>query len=368
MAAKVKVRKIKISGGGDNDELNKMFNSVLGTGEIDMGIAYPRFLTMRDLCKNILNIFEQVIDSPFMRQCKEFAPQQEEIRQYCLRGRKDMIQLFKWDFSDYEWNLSLIDPAQVKLFTEDYNNMKKSSLVRGFISLCNDLHPYRSNFIDLDKLNYKFIINMPGSEWLPFQFTTLDLKTIFTTPGVGENTIRFFMVVLNRVYTVSHKLWNESTTPDIDIDLFVQDIAARLDTIRKVPGLEQCGRAFDKIQESVDLLKTNFNSYYRDFIDTRDNTVIMQNFILDIGKNSKVDPIVSNQFMKIIAFIQKEAKGHMDKPQVKMLFDQINKSCKDLQKGCDNLTAKEPTAESGAAATPNEPLDPKWSLSASAKK
>ena len=96
----------------------------------------------------------------------------------------------------------------------------------------------------------------------------------------------------------------------------------------------------------------------------------MQNFILDIGKNSKVDPIVSNQFMKIIAFIQKEAKGHMDKPQVKMLFDQINKSCKDLQKGCDNLTAKEPPAgEFGsAAATPNEPLDPKWSLSASAKK
>lgn len=367
MAAKVKVRKIKIGGkANEHAELNKMFNSVLGTGDIDMGIAYPRYLTMRDLCKNILNIFEQVIDSPFMRQCKEFAPQQAEIRQFCLDGRKDMIQLFNHDFSDYEWNLSLIDPVRVKLFAEDYEKMKRSSMVRGFVALCNDLHPYRKNFIDLEKLNYKFIINIAGSEWKPFQFTSLDLKTIFMKPGVGENTIRFFMVVLNRIYTVSHRLWDELMTPDIDIDMFVQDIASRLNDIRKVPGLENCGRAFDKIQESVDLLKTNFNSYYRDFVDSRDNSTIMQNFILDIGKNSKVDAVVSNQFMKIIAFIQREAKDHMNKPQIKMLFDQINKSCKDLQKGCENLTSKEET--SAAAATAVEPLDPKWSLSASAKK
>ena len=63
-----------------------------------------------------------------------------------------------------------------------------------------------------------------------------------------------------------------------------------IDEIQKQPELHRCKDAFKKIKESVMMLKTNFNEYYRDFVDTSDNTIIMQHFIVDVSKSTEASP------------------------------------------------------------------------------
>lgn len=359
--AGVKIKKVKVAV-GSTDGITDMFNQVLGTGAINLTIAYPRYIRMRDICVDLIELFTMVADSPFMRSHLEFADQRAALQAFCEASKLQITKLFKWDFSDYEWNLLLVEDGQRDAFAVDYEAMKKSELVKCFISMCDRLVAYKKNFSDLNKLSNAFITNMAGCEWCPFPFSNLNLKYIFGLPGVGQNTIKFFMIVLNRAYDMSYRLWNENTTPDIDIDKFVDHIMANLDIIQKRPELSRCQKAFAKIKDSVHLLKDRFNNYYRDFIDTQDNTIIMQHFILDVSKETKVDMATNAQFRTIIAYYREIARDQMDNPKIKMLFDTVNAQFKEIERGHENLVnvrsnspvdESAPTQTFSSAATPD---------------
>jgi hypothetical protein len=70
---------------------------------------------------------------------------------------------------------------------------------------------------------------MPGTEWTPFPFTSLNIKYVFSLTTIGENTIRFFMTIINKAFEFSHKLYNELQSPDIDVDRFVDVIMENID-------------------------------------------------------------------------------------------------------------------------------------------
>lgn len=244
------------------------------------------------------------------------------------------------DFSDYEWNLSLIDPEQVAKFTTVYSGLKREEFIHTLVVMCDRLVPFRKNFEDKTAFNPKFITSMAGTEWCPFPFTSLNIKHIFSLMDVTADTITFFMTVLSRAYEFSRKLFEELRSPDIDVDQFVSVIMESMDKIQRIPELNRCHEAFNKIKESVGMLKTNFSGYYRDFVETNDSTIIMQHFILDVGKNTNSSPRVAAQFRKIISYYQKIASEQTTNPKMKALFDQVNEQFKVLDNKTSNL-AKE---------------------------
>jgi hypothetical protein len=181
---------------------------------------------------------------------------------------------------------------------------------------------------------------MAGAEWFPFPFSNLNFKQVFTQNAERENTLRLLMIVLHRVYDLTYKLWQETVSPDVDVDSFVEVIMNNMDEIKKrAPELNRCGKAFKKIADSVQLLKTNFNTYYRDFIETKDSTVMMQNFILDVSKNVNSDPEVMREFREIIKYYKKLAKQQPNNPKMKALFDKVSESFSQLEKGTTNLVS-----------------------------
>ncbi len=360
MAAKIKIKKTKVTIGNADGDISDMFNQILGTGEVDLKIAYPRYIAIKNICMRLTDLFETVATSPFMRFYEaQFARQRDELLLFCEQTRAKIDVLFRLDFSDYEFNLGLVDDKQRALFNTEYQAAKKSDVVNCYISMCDRLAAYKKNFIDMTALNHKFITNMPGVDWSPFPFTTLNLKQVFSMDGVSTNTIQFFMIILNRSFELSYKLWTETTTPDIDIDAFVDHIMSNIDEIKKRPELNRCGKAFDKIRDSVDLLKTRFSGYYRDFIETKDNTIIMQHFILDVSKETKVDAATNAQFRTIIGYYKKLADQHVNDPKLKMLFDKCNSAFKELDRGHENLSVRTETE------TP-PPFDPADTISAAA--
>ena len=319
-----------------DEGLAEMFNQMLGAGSVNMTIAYPRFLRIRGLCEQLVKMFEMLINSPFMK-LTEFAQQKREIETFCTRSRVALTSWFRIDFSDYEWNLNLIEDEVKKTFTAEYELVKKSELVNTFVVMCDRLVAHKKNFSDISNLRHKFILTMPGAEFTPFPFTTLNLKYIFSLTTVGENTIRFFMTILNKAHELSRKLWDETISPDIDVDQFVDVIMSNIGEIQKRPELSRCSKAFQKIRDSVNLLKNRFNGYYRDFVVTKDSTIMMQHFIIDVSTETKADPTVTQQFRTILAYYRKIAQDQIQNPKIKMLFDRVNESFKDLERGTENL-------------------------------
>jgi hypothetical protein len=335
--SKVKVKKIKVPLGMKDEGLAEMFNQMLGAGSVNMTIAWPRYVRIKGLCEQLVKLFSMLSSSPFMRAHGEFAAQKADLDKFCEDSRAKITDLFRMDFSEYEWNLSTVEEELKKTFTEVYEQMKKSDLVNTFIVMCDRLVVYKKNFIDLTKLNHKFITTMPGTEWKPFPFSSLNVKYVFSLSTIGENTIRFFMTVLNKAFELSHKLYEEISSPDIDVDQFVDVIMSNIGEIQKRPELHRCKKAFQKIRESVELLKGRFNNYYRDFIATKDSTIMMQHFILDVSKSTDADPQVTAQFRTIISYYRKIAQDQITNPKIKMLFDKVNESFKELERGAENL-------------------------------
>lgn len=335
--SRVKVKKIKVPLNMKDEGLAEMFNQMLGAGAVNMTIAYPRYKRIKGLCEQLVKLFEMLSSSPFMRKYSEFTPQKAEIDTFCSNARISMGELFRMDFTDYEWNLDLVEDELKKAFTEAYEKSKKSNLVNMFIKMCDSLVNYKKNFIDLNKLNHKFITSMAGTEWKPFPFTTLNVKYVFSLTSIGENTIRFFMTIISKAFELSHKLYEELQSPDIDVDAFADVIMANIGEIQKQPALHRCNKAFQKIKDSVGLLKGKFSNYYRDFIATKDSTIMMQHFIIDVSKSTDSDPQVTAQFRTIIAYYRKVAQEQITNPKIKMLFDKVNESFKELERGTENL-------------------------------
>jgi len=337
IAMKVKIKKKKVPTGMDNPELSKLFNSMLDVDSVNITVAYPRYRRMGDLCEQLLKVFTLVANNPFIAQ-PEFTLQQSELLEFCSRYTERHKELFSIDLSEYEWNLEAIDESLNKYFCQTYSGIKKSDLVNNFVMVCNELAKYRDNFVDLDKLDHRFITAMPGTEWCPFPFTSLNLKHIFTLPTVGDLTTRFFMTVLNKIYTLSFKLYREASAFDIDVDKFVSLMSNSIDDLQKQPKLSRCRRALKKTKESLDLLKDNFGDYYRDFIETKDPTIIMQHFVIDVSKSSaNADPAIHREFKTIISYYREMARKKIDNPHLKALFDTVDNSLKEMQQGAENI-------------------------------
>lgn len=336
--SKVIKKKIKIPVGAKDQNLADMFNQMLGAGSVNMLIAYPRYILIQGIIDQLLKLFEMFNKSPFMEKYEEFAAEHAELAEFVHKGRESWAEIFKLNFAEYEWDLNLVEEEQKKAFTEVYEQMKKSSIVNTFIIMCDRLIRYKRYITDKDNLNPIFITSMAGVEFCPFPFTKLNIKYIFSLQ-VQENIKQFFLVVLSKALELSYKLWVEITSPDINVDEFVEVIMANIEEIQKRPELNRCKKAFKKIKESVHLLKGRFNNYYRDFIQTKNSTIMMEHFILDVSKATKADADTTRQFRQIITFYRKIAQDQIQNPKIKMLFDKVNESFKELERNTSNLVS-----------------------------
>jgi aspartate oxidase len=85
---------------------------------------------------------------------------------------------------------------------------------------------------------------------------------------------------------------------------------------------------------------------------------MMQHFIIDVSKETEADPVVTSQFRTIIAYYQKIARDQISNPKIKMLFDKVNESFKELERGTENLSNLQKEEDASAADDESEDSDP----------
>ena len=355
--SKVKVIKMKTTK-ADNEDMSAMFNQMLGIDNINMEIAYPRYMRIRKICEQIVKLFINVSSNPFIKSSRDLEKQRKEIIVFCDQMQKLIDEKMSLNLEKYTYMWDKLPQVEYKQFAEYYEYCKKSDLILKCVQLCNNLSYYKQHFTNLEVLNGKFIDKIPGVQWTPFPFTGLNLKHIFSLTTAGENTREYFLIVLNKSYEITRKLYDELNSPDIDLDKFSEIIMSSIDKICDIPELNRCKRAMQKIKDSVSLLKNNFGQYYKDFLGTGNSTIMMEHFILDVAKDTKVDPSLSIEFNKIIKYYKKVAQTNIKDPKVKSMLEKISDSTKLFQSVGPNITANMEAHDTanGIEDTPSETI------------
>lgn len=348
MSARVIKRKMK--GGASEDELSEMFNQMLGTGSVNIEIAYPRYVHLKDLTESIEKLIKAIANTPYVR---EGQPSIRDEFASFLAGIAEARELyFGCDLSDHMWNFASMDDGLYKKFCESYTAFKSSGIMNQFVMICDRLIMHRGD-LSGDNPRPDFIFNMPGVDWCPLVFTKLNLKHVCAIEGYTQ---KFFMKALSKMLELTLAVYNEVTSPDVDVDKFADIIIKSMDQLRHQPGISRCDKAFAKIRDSIHLLKNNFNNYYRDFLSAGDSTIIMQHFILDVSNNTDADAQTIQQFRQIIRHYQKMASQQVKNPKLKAMFDRANECFKQMERNAPNLARKAGAADSESSAS-SDPAD-----------
>ena len=345
MSGRVKIKSKVVKSTLQNKDVLDMFHGVIGTDGASLSITHPKYLDIESHVDRFLRILDALYLWPILtlfseykdnidfynfalrKQVKEsfIAPDLEQYLKEDLSIEKDALEKLMASFKDY----SKIPPAESDKFSEVYTNIKKCNVVNTIIITCKNLIPYKKSLEDIKNLKDKFLTKSGGINFAPINGLVFNFKHIYIDDRLTVENKEYLLIILHKLYTIGYDLYNILSSPDVDVGEFVTVIMSSIDDVKK--HIPRCDQAFNKIAESVDLLKGNFNGYYKDYVSSNNPTIIMENFVMDVSKNTKASPTLTTQFRKIISHYRKMASQQANNPKLKTLFQQVDKNFHELE-------------------------------------
>ena len=311
----------------DSRELGDVFNQIIGANGCNMRICGPKYLAIIGYLRKSAQVVKMFTEgSAFFTKIRTYTKVVADNRQF-VAGIEAVLTAAAIDISEYATHdFATVPEDVVKNFAEKYAALKSSSCVAALFNLCNNLIPYKRFISDVDHLDHKYLYSIPGGDFSPFPWTKFNLCEVaatldFMEPKTDAGALfELLDLVICKMFNLAYNLYRTVSSPDVDIDEFVNIVSDKIQDLRQ--RVQRCKRAFDKLEESIKLLKNNFGVYYRDYIETQSSNVIIENFVMDVARNTRADPDLMRQFRSIVGFIRKASAGSSN-PQSKMLFDKI---------------------------------------------
>lgn len=327
-----------------NKDVLEMFQGVLGSGEgaeLNIEIVYPKYRKIVEHCDRFMRLLEALRDSAVMG---NFVAENEHLANYVGTLREEAAALFSApDFAalhppkaidqmaDKLAEYSAVTREEYEAFAAAYGEIKEANLVNTIIVTCKNLVDHKKSLEDPKNLKDRFLTRSAGLSFNPLpDLPAMNFKQVYISDRLSAPDRQFVLMVLHKLYVISHDVYDAMSSPDIDVDEFVQVIMASLGDVKK--HIPRCDEAFDKIADSVKLLKGNFGGYYKDFVASNNPTIIMENFVLDVSKSTNSSPRVTAQFRKIISHYRKLASQQAHNPKLRTLFQQVDKNFQELEK------------------------------------
>ena len=336
MSRKVKSKTIKTKVGEVDAELGSMFEEMSGAKDCEKEIIVPKLVELRNCMKKIYRILIQFGNSPpLLNDFPEYLEEFNQIVQYANAIKANVI----FEDSKVEETEELYKDVSQHDINILYKSLKESNQVKSLVILCGTLKKYTKNIGDKDHLTDTFINAEPGTEFELFSFTSLDFKKLWVHSNMKKIIKTYILSILNKLLEETVKIYKVITSPDVDIDKFTEILMTNISQLKTQPGLHRCKNAFRRIEESVDLLKTNFGDYYRDSVSCDNPNIIMESFIVDVSKKGSHDPRILREFRIIIMHMQKlsNSNGRGKDPKVKKLFSILNKNFELIEKKDPNI-------------------------------
>lgn len=224
------------------------------------------------------------------------------------------------------------DKNELKAMNDEYSEFKQSSAISTMMVICRNLIHHKQHLTEKEKLNARFIEDMVSHDFSPLVVTRFNFKSFFTNLNTTDAVKTYLLEVLHMIFNTSYELYKLVTSPDIDVEKFAQLVIDNIGNLKK--HIPRCNEAFDKIEESVALLRNKFGSYYKDFVITKNPSTIIENFVMDVADNTKGNLKLARQFKIIVMHYKKlsQTRGNVA-PEVNMLFEKLEENFKTI----DNL-------------------------------
>jgi hypothetical protein len=297
----------------DQQGMADMFNQLLGDEKsLDINIIKDKYLKLKTNIERIYKLLESFHNTIYVKVLNNILD--TELYKKNIKGFiEDIKILFTEDISDDK-------------LIRHYKFLKEHKIVKDCIHMCKNLIIYKKYIEDNDNLSDIFIKSSKTHDLVIFPFCNFDIKMIYTHGKVDESVSKYILIFLNMMYKTTYEIYEIITSPDIDISKFSDIIVQSIQQAKKM--IPRANRAFKKIEESVELLKNNFQNYYKDFISTKNPSIILENFILDCSKENSddVDLDLARQFKRIVMFYQKKSQGKIKDPRINQLFEMLNKN------------------------------------------
>lgn len=359
-----KIKKIKTL---DNQEVVEAFQDML-TGsskpdKCDLTIVWPKYKDIEQTAAKYIGLMKTISKSAMMSM---FPDEQKSLEEYVDRLENEFALTFRApDLSEYVDVAFFNCPQDLHTgFGEVYFVCKESYIVKTIIQTCSNLVDYKNFLGDKNKLRDIFLTRTMVGTITPFEDLEIDVKFMYNQLDRTSQSRVYMMLILSKAYTISYKMYEIVTAPDYNINEFVGIVQDSLGSVKSM--VPRCDAAFDKILDSVHLLKNNFTDYNRDFLATGNPTIIMENFVTDVAMETKASPSLMGQFRKIIDFYRKQAKEHAQDPTMKTLFAEVDKNMSTMTKRIEDKkkaapsgyegeeSAEEPAAETVEPTPPEE--------------
>lgn len=345
--------------GQDKDEMMGMFNKMLGTERPDYNIILPKYKVLIEKLNSVVKLLNKFSSCNIAEKCVDFKSHFLQLKNYAGSIKTLLAELEIPPKPDdlEEWKKS------VELTVDNYLKLKNHQIIKQLIIIGGRLKKQKKYLGNKSKLSHKFIVTSPEPDVLLFEgICNLPFKLLFLDDRFKQlkSSKDYTLLMLHLLYGHIFEISNTITSPDVDVDKFVEIVSGSIDAIKKQPGLERCGKAFSKIKNATSMLKDNFGGYYRGFVLSGNPSGIMEEFVSDVAQTVDGDIQMVSQFKKIIAFYRKQSSAQMkNNPQLKKVFSMVESQMSALSamgggKGDDNDDDEESASDVEESASDEE--------------
>lgn len=337
------------------EDFAKIFNQMTGVEEPDPQIIIPKYeniiknikLIVSNFKKYLLNNvhinsilkndniygfetlqkFINICETDLKKYHVEHASHMDAEKIKGLNNNPELLQKYMMSFQ-IGYDLGELHPA--------YRELKECDAINNILTASRDLYKLvlddkkskGKEYHDLefpDKLSDNFI-EYSSDDFMDIipSITNLDFKDFWNHDENNKEVKKRVIYCLYLFLNHSEEIINNVMSPDVNMDDFVKIIIDSIAGLKK--HIPRCEKAFKKIEESVTLLKTNFNSYYKYYVSSKNETSIIENFISDVAsENMNGDPQIVRQFKDIIKFYKSQiTNSGIKNNEIDMIFDALN--------------------------------------------
>lgn len=326
-----KVRsKVKVSK-KSNDQMKDVQNMIYGlTGHPD---SINEFI-VDDKLKDYKENFDRLYDL--------FHKFYNKIFIKVLNAKSDIIDIKKHkneieDFKkNIDFNLNKKIEFNRKEIIEKYTIFKNSEMFKDCIIAYKKLLQYEKyiNINDIKNISNKFITNETGYEIIIFPFFTVNFKQLHDFCSLDENSKTYILIFLQMSFKFLSNIYEIAMKPDIDPENSIDTIIDMIKLAKR--EIRGCDAAFNKIINSVSILKDNFNIYYKDFMKTQNPGSIIEDFIKDVYNTIDLNTKIKGQFASIVNHFKNKSKGKINDPKLNNLFNTFDFYMDSLEKEENN--------------------------------
>ena len=208
---------------------------------------------------------------------------------------------------------------------DNWKEFRETESVKDAISIYSQLIEYRQ-YLDTEPPTDTWIKSMSIGVNI-FEFTRIDLALLWGDSRGNSSIREFILNILSRLYKNGKIVYDEYTTPDIDVDEFSANIMNMFEMIKNVPELSRCKNALNKLQEGADIFKSNIGNYYKDFAQSKNPMTFVESFVSDVASDQSTKKHNANiifEFNKLRKFISNNMKNAPS--EVKSVMSTLDKT------------------------------------------